>query len=142
MEEDAARACSKYLKDGITPVKYRAASTSQFMGVHWNKSDIKWRAKCRGKQLGNHTKEEDAARAYNVEAERLGRPLNVIPPAGAAGTGAGPRAGGGAGVGAGGSAGPKRAAPKTQATPATCTNTKRAAPTTLATPTTNKIISM
>jgi len=49
-----------------------------------------------------------AARAYNVEAGRVGRHLNVIPPAGAAGAGAG--------VGAGGDAGPKRAAPTTLAT--------------------------
>jgi len=32
--------------------------------------------------LGNHATEGDAARAYNVEAKRLGYTLNVIPSAG------------------------------------------------------------
>jgi len=93
-EEGAARVYNKYLKDGIDPVKRRAASTSQFTGVCWDRN--KWVAKCKGTRLGRHTTEEAAAQAYNVEAERVGRPLNVIPPAGAAGAGAGP----GTGVGA------------------------------------------
>jgi len=96
-EEDAARACSKYLKDGIDPVKHRAASTSRFKGVHWVKARNKWSAKCKGSYLGLHATEKAAVRAYNVEAERVGRPLNVIPPAGAAGAGAGAGAGTGAG---------------------------------------------
>ena len=50
--------------------------------------------------------EEAAARAYNVEAERLGLTLNVIPPVGAAGAGVGLSTGGCAG------AGPKRALPE------------------------------
>jgi hypothetical protein len=36
---------------------------------------------CKGKALGRHATEEVAAQAYNIEAERLGLPLNVIPPA-------------------------------------------------------------
>ena len=78
-----------------------------------------------GTYLGVHTSENAAARAYNVEAERVRRPLNVIPPAGAAGAGPGAgtapkRVGAGtapkrAGVGAG--AGLKRTAPNSSAAP-------------------------
>jgi hypothetical protein len=124
MEEDAERAYSKYLKDGIDPVKHREANTSQFTGVSWNKQNGKWTAKYQRKYLGRHATEEAAAQAYNVEAARLGVALNVIPHAGATGAGTGP--------GAGGSAAPKRAAPMTPAAPATNKNTKRAAPKTLA----------
>ena len=75
--------------------------------------------------------------AYNVEAARTGRPLNIISPAGAAGAGAG--AGPGAGVGASGGAGPKPAAAKTPAaTRMTNEKTKRADPTTPAAPATIK----
>jgi len=131
-EEEAARVYIKYLEDGIDPVKHREASTSQFTGVCWIKNRDKWEAKCKGKHLGYHTTEDAAARAYNVEAGRVGRPLNVIPPAGAAGAGAGP------GPGAGGSAGPKLAASKTPAAPTTKQKTKRAAPTTPAAPALSK----
>jgi hypothetical protein len=91
---------------GGDPVEQREAIRSQFRGVHWAKAAKKWQATCKGAYLGLHTTEEGAARAYNVEAERLGRPLNGIPPAGAAGAGTdlGPRSG----------AGPKRAAPQTR----------------------------
>ena len=55
-EEAAARAYNKYLKDGIDPVKRRAANrTSQFTGVFWAKSAAKWRADFKGKYLGHHT---------------------------------------------------------------------------------------
>jgi hypothetical protein len=114
-EEDAVRAYNKYRGDGVVSVVHRGASTSQFTGVNWDKRDSRWIAKCKDKRLGSHTTEEAAARAYNVEATRVGRPLNVIPPAGSAG------AGGGAGVGAG---------PGTSA--AKHTDTKHAIPTTLA----------
>ena len=127
-EEDAARAYSKYLKDGIDIVTHRDASTSKFTGVCWVKKDNRWRAKCKGKALGNHTTEEAAAHVYNVEAERVGRPLNVIPPARVAGDGAGTGAGAGAGADAGGGATSKRAAPKSKAAPAPSKKTKRAAP--------------
>jgi len=40
-----------------------------------------WRAKCKGKRLGDHATEEAAAQAYNIEAQRLGLPRNVILPA-------------------------------------------------------------
>jgi hypothetical protein len=53
---------------------------------------------CSRLPFGRHTTEEAAARMYNVEAERFGVALNIIPPAGALGTGAG--GGGGAGVSA------------------------------------------
>ena len=84
------------------------------MGVFWDKNGNKWKATCKGTYLGLHTTEKSAARAYNVEAKRVGRPLNGIPPAG--GASAGPCAGGGAGG--------KRAAPKTQAGPAPCKKMK------------------
>jgi hypothetical protein len=116
-EEDAARAYRKYLEDGIDPVKRREAITSQFTGVCWDKNADKWRASCRRTYLGSHVSETSAARAYNVEAKRVGRCLNVIPPAGAAGAGAGTGAGAGPGPGAG--AGLKHAAPKAPAAPAT-----------------------
>jgi len=117
-EENAARAYSKYLKDGIDPVERRGATnTSQFAGVCWNRSKSKWQVKCKGTYLGLHATENGAALAYTV-----GRPLNVIPPAGAVAASAG--------VGAGGGAGPKRGAPKTPSTPTTSKTTKRAAPTT------------
>jgi hypothetical protein len=83
-EEDAVRAYNKYLKDGIDPVKHRDAITSQFTGVSWAKNVNKWRAQCRGRNMGCHATEEGAARAYNVEAERLGIALNVISPAASA----------------------------------------------------------
>jgi len=128
-EEAAACAYNKYLNDGIDPVQHReATNTSQFMGVIWNKGMNKWQAHCKGKYLGLYATEEAAAQAYNVEAERLGRPLNVIPPVGAAGAGAG------AGPGAAGGAGPKRIAPKSPAAPTTSKKTKRASATTPAKP--------
>jgi hypothetical protein len=70
-----------------------------------------------GQNLGDYTGEEAAARAYIIAAERVGRPLNVITPAGAAGAGAGP----------------KRAPPTAPAARATDKTMKRAAPTTKAT---------
>ena len=131
-EEDATRTYRKYQEDGIAPVKHRdATSTSQFAGISWVKNANKWKVTCTSTYLGLHTTEEAAARAYNVEAERVGRPLNVIPAAGAAGAGVEPKR---AGAGAGGGAGPKRAAPKTPAAPATSKKAMRAAPTTLAAP--------
>jgi hypothetical protein len=130
-EEEAARAVDDYVKHGTVPESTRF---SQFKGVCWNKSKNKWQAQCGKKSLGRHAAEKDAARAYNVEAARLGLALNVIPPAGAAGAGTGEGTGLGAGTdhtlnppagaagagadtgpGAGADAGRKRAAPKTPA---------------------------
>ena len=125
-KEEAASAYSKFLEDGFDLVEHRAASTSQFTGVSWEKARSRWKAQCKGKYLGYHTTEE-AAQAYNAEAELIGRPLNINPPAGA-----------GAGLGAGGGAGPKRAAPKTPASSTTSKKAKRVAPTTPATPTPSK----
>jgi hypothetical protein len=79
-EEAAAQAYNSYVEDGVVLVTQRG--TSQFRGVTWDKSRGKWAAWCKGKRLGHHATEEAAARAYNIEAERLGLPLNVIPPAG------------------------------------------------------------
>jgi hypothetical protein len=69
MEEAAARAYGKYLEDGIDPVKRRGASTSQFKGVSWNTCRGKWRAKCKGTDLGTHATEGEAARAYSKYLE-------------------------------------------------------------------------
>jgi len=80
-EEAPAQATDNYDKDGVAPAAARP-TTSKFRGVSWEKSQGKWRARCKKILLGRHTKEEDAARAYNVEAERVGLPLNVIPPSG------------------------------------------------------------
>jgi hypothetical protein len=131
-EEDAARACSKYLEDGIDPVKHREASTSQFTGVSWNKKDKKWKVRCKGKYLGMHTTEQAAAQAYNVQAERIGVALNAIPPGRATGASAD------AGAGARGGAGPKPAAPETRAAHVTDKKTKRAALRTPAAPASSK----
>jgi hypothetical protein len=127
-EEAAAHAHSKYLEDGSVPVPEPAErggwGAPQFTGVSWNKDTNKWKVRCKGTYLGLHATEHAAAQAYNVEAQRLGRPLNIIPPTGAAGAGASTGAGPGAGVGAE----PKRAAPMTPVTPPTNNKTKRAAP--------------
>ena len=127
-EEAAVRAYEKYRKDGIDPVKHREANTSQFTGVNWYNRGNKWQARCKGLHLGSYTTEEAAAQAYNVEAERVGRPLNGIPPAEAAGAGAG------ASPGAGGGAGPKRAAPNKSASTVASKQLKRADPKQLAAP--------
>jgi hypothetical protein len=76
-EVAAARVCNKYLKDGVAP---GPAGSSQFKGVTWDKNNNKWLARCKGKHLGYHATEKAAAQAYNVEAERVGRPLNVPRP--------------------------------------------------------------
>jgi len=82
-EEAAAQAYDNYVEDGVDPVTHREGTSSQFKGVSWHNSSGKWKAQCKGKSLGYHTTEEDAARAYNTEAGRIGRVgLNVIPPVG------------------------------------------------------------
>ena len=81
-EEAAARAYNTYVKDGVVPAKKRREGTSEFKGVFWDKRNGKWAATCKRKHLGYHTTEEAAARAYVIEAESLGLPLNVDPPAG------------------------------------------------------------
>ena len=82
-EEVAAQAIEDYVKDSVDLVQRRDGSSSQFMGVCWDKRAGKWKAQCKGTNLGLHATEEAAARAYNIEAECLGLfDLNVIPPAG------------------------------------------------------------
>jgi hypothetical protein len=72
-----------YNKDGVVPFPPRDPTfSSQFRGVIWVKGRGNWEAQCKRMSLGRHATEEAAARAYNIEAERLGLPLNVIPPAG------------------------------------------------------------
>jgi hypothetical protein len=82
-KEAAAQAIVQYKQDGVAPGDAARPATSKFKGVNWEKSSGKWRARCKKIGLGYHTKEEDAARAYNIEAERIGLiDRNVIPPAG------------------------------------------------------------
>ena len=58
---------------GIVPgPRSRAGSSSRFRGVCWSKAEHKWTAKRKSKWLGYHATEEAAARAYNVEAARVG----------------------------------------------------------------------
>jgi len=61
-EESAARACNKYLKDGVVP---RRAVSSHVEGVSWTTQSSKWRAAFKGTNLGYHATEEEAARAYS-----------------------------------------------------------------------------
>ena len=89
-EEAAAQAYNQHVEDGFPPIQRRVCS-SQFKGVTWEKASGAWKAVCLGKGLGYHAAEEDAARAYNMEAERIGRvDFNIVPPAcGAAHNGGG-----------------------------------------------------
>jgi hypothetical protein len=97
-EAAAARACNDYVEHGVEP-KLSRASTSQFKGVSWvgtgdtrtshtSRSPVgvrpscgQWMAQCKGVNLGFHATEVAAAHAFNIEAQRLGLPLNIIPPA-------------------------------------------------------------
>ena len=56
-----------YVKDGVDIVPHR--STSQFKGVIWHKPNNKWRANSKGKHLGYHATEEEAARAVDDYVE-------------------------------------------------------------------------
>jgi len=79
-EEAAAQAYSNYVKDGVDPM--RRDCTSQYKGVSWDKGKGKWGARYKETWLGYHATEEAAARAYNIEAQRVGiTTLNDIPPA-------------------------------------------------------------
>jgi len=81
-EDAAALAYDGYVKDGVDPVQRREGTASRFKGVTWDKIRRKWKVSCKGKHLGCHSAEEAAARAYNIEAERIGLAVfNVIPPA-------------------------------------------------------------
>jgi len=80
-EEAAAQAITNYVEDGVVPVTRRDC-TSRFTGVSWDKICGKWRADCKGNHLGHHPTEQAAARACNIEAQRVGiTDLNDIPPA-------------------------------------------------------------
>jgi hypothetical protein len=63
----AARAFSKYFKDGVIPEPAAAGPVgpSQFKGVNWDKSRRLWSATCKGTFLGGHTTEKGAACAYS-----------------------------------------------------------------------------
>jgi hypothetical protein len=57
--------------------------TSQYRGVNWDKQYGKWKATIsvndRKKILGHFVSEIEAARAFNLEAVKYGRPLNDLP---------------------------------------------------------------
>ena len=80
----AAAAAAAALRSLASPTCARVgARASQFKGVTWVNSRGKWKATCKHVYLGYYATDEAAARAYNIEAERIGRvDLNVIPPAG------------------------------------------------------------
>ena len=89
-EEAAVRACDQYVNHGVEHVKHpgtkalkvKREGTSEFQGVSWDKHRGKWKASCSRKHFGYHATEEAAARAYNVEAQRIGRvDLNFVAPA-------------------------------------------------------------
>lgn len=56
--------------------------TSRFFGVSWHKTKKAWWAKIsldgQKKILGFFENEIDAARAYDIEAAKHGRPLNIL----------------------------------------------------------------
>ena len=89
---------------------------------------------CKGKALGRHATEEVAAQAYKIEAERLGLPLNVIPPAGDTDDGNT--------VAAGNTVAPALVLPPRSAAPGSAhagAGSKRSAPTTPAPPQTKRV---
>ena len=93
-EEAAARAYDEVAAKQGRPVNFPVAEggsramkgayggSSQYKGVWWNKRESKWRARIRfeGKaiELGHFKEEEEAARAYDKAAERVGRPMNFL----------------------------------------------------------------
>jgi hypothetical protein len=61
----------------------RKKPTSKYVGVSWAKSRNAWVAIIsdggKRKNLGYFDNEESAARCWNREAHRLGRPINLLP---------------------------------------------------------------
>ena len=66
-EEEAARAVDDYVEHGTVPES--RTESSRFKGVIWGKNNNKWQAKSKGKYLGCHTTEEEAARAVDDYVE-------------------------------------------------------------------------
>ena len=56
------QAYDNYVKDGVVPL-LRRQGTSRFKGVFWDKHRGKWKAQCKGSNLGCHAAEEAAAQA-------------------------------------------------------------------------------
>ena len=57
-------------------------ASSIYRGVYFDRKAGKWRAQIkdvRAKLLGNFDSELAAARAYNDAAQKLGRPINLLP---------------------------------------------------------------
>ena len=82
-EEGAAAAYNNYVADGVVPVKRRERTVQSKTGVYRVKRSGQWQAACKGQYLGNHATEEDAVRADDTEAQRIGPvDINVILPAG------------------------------------------------------------
>jgi hypothetical protein len=82
-KEDALYAIQKYKHEGIIPHPRRHRA-SRWEGLQWRMHGGKWRVFCKGKCVGTFKSddEEGAARAYNVEAKRIGlTELNDVPDA-------------------------------------------------------------
>jgi len=88
-EELAARAYDEAAARMGRPLNFPSSvaatsltTTSAFRGVSWNKKDRKWRVVIRidGKRvfLGNFVGEEEAARAYDEAAAKIGRPVIAL----------------------------------------------------------------
>jgi hypothetical protein len=82
-EEDAARAHINFVQHGTrnfvgNDKKKQRGSSSRFRGVSWNKASGTWRATLDGRYLGLFRDEKDAARRYNDEVRKLGRPADQL----------------------------------------------------------------
>ena len=77
-EEAAAAAYTDHANTGYIQHIKKPGSTSRFFGVSWIQASNRWAARVAGKHIGNFLVEEDAARAYNNHAKRLGLPASHI----------------------------------------------------------------
>ena len=72
---------TKKIDEPLSNLAFNFNLSRYIKGVSWDKGKGRWRAVCKGRFLGCHATHEAAARAYNIEAERIELgDLNVIPP--------------------------------------------------------------